>query len=139
MSARIGRTGITNMRAVGDLLSSVTRDKTFISLNEHDPQVGLLARIIHEWSQLTIRNSLQEFARRIRDANLLEQITNRALPSIVDALGLYDRTQSLGIQTLPHFRAGESREFETTPGCPTFGRARTSTDCSRTSPIHFAR
>jgi hypothetical protein len=96
---RVASTDLTNISAVGGLLNQVTGNTSLFSLDDKDSQVGLFAGIIHDATSFGIPNSFGALTSKITDTNLLGQIANKVLPSVLnssDVSSLLSIGQALG-------------------------------------------
>jgi hypothetical protein len=82
---RVASTDLTNMNAVGGLINSWTGQNGLFASDDQDGKVGFITGLIHDCTSYGIPNSFGSLVSQLENTNLVSQVTNRVLPSVIGA------------------------------------------------------
>lgn len=82
---RVGSTNLSDMNAVGGLINQWTGNNGLFSSDDQDGAVGFVTGLIHDCTSYGIPNSFGSLVSKLENTNLISQVANRTLPSIISA------------------------------------------------------
>lgn len=82
---RVASTDLTNINAVGGLINSWTGQNGLFAADDQDGKVGFVTGLIHDCTSYGIPNSFGALASKLENTNLISQVANRCLPSVIGA------------------------------------------------------
>lgn len=82
---RVASTDLTNISAVGGLINQWTGQGGLFAADDQDGKVGFVTGLIHECTSYGIPNSFGALASKLENTNLVSQVANRVLPSVISA------------------------------------------------------
>lgn len=82
---RVTSTDLTNMNAVGGLINSWTGNGGLFAADDQDGKVGFVTGLIHDCTSYGIPNSFGSLVAQLENTNLVSQVANRVLPSVIGA------------------------------------------------------
>lgn len=82
---RVASTDLTNINAVGGLINQWTGQNGLFASDDQDGKVGFVTGLIHDCTSYGIPNSFGALAAKLENTNLVSQVANRVLPSVIGA------------------------------------------------------
>jgi hypothetical protein len=82
---RVASTNLSDMNAVGGLINSWTGQNGLFSSDDQDGAVGFVSGLVHDCTSYGIPNSFGALASKLENTNLIAQVANRTLPSVIGA------------------------------------------------------
>jgi hypothetical protein len=111
---RVASTDLSNMNAVGGLINSWTGQNGLFSADDQDGKVGFVTGLIHDCTSYGIPNSFGALAGKLENTNLVSQVANRVLPSVINASdvgSLKSMAFTLGDKAVPAMNPGVISQF----------------------------
>jgi hypothetical protein len=82
---RVASTDLSNINAVGGLINQWTGQNGLFASDDQDGKVGFVTGLIHDCTSYGIPNSFGALASKLENTNLVSQVANRVLPSVISA------------------------------------------------------
>lgn len=111
---RVASTDLTNISAVGGLINSWTGQSGLFAADDQDGKVGFVTGLIHDCTSYGIPNSFGALAGKLENTNLVSQVANRVLPSVINASdvgSLKSMGFTLGDKAVPAMNPGVISQF----------------------------